>query len=1230
MHAEVNMGQWIISDETDESHVLWHEVEVTTDDIELNLSYTVSVWVNGTIWAIDGLNELLLDPQFNEPSDIPEEVREAATNVKVEARSGMIILESISDENGTFAFRMPENLVFHVTASSFAGISSNTLTAGMLITNASELTETDLFLVESNIIQGTVWLRDSPMNGSGTAWGDGISGASGAEVIATDSNGLEWRDELDDAGTFLVHLSDGNWTMSVSNADMNVASVPINASNQSDQVILVANPANITLTMRVFLDTNDDGVWENGTAITPTFNISSVNEFGIDLQVTEEMYNNETGELTVELSVGNYIIELLEDDPRDENASDYRLYSTGLPNIDIGLAASGEPLEVMIVPEYLVSGTVLMESGFPMDNSTVWLRNAAGDDFYPLVTDENGTFAEYVSHGEWYVEVAEYIADSNETEIFRGVLNIDSAISDIVWKTKTAMVVNIQLQEELTNSNITATRITAVSLDGLGNVSLGPSDNSGMISEVLMPGNWTLMLNKTETLESWTLEEGIHNSADSMVNNSWEAGVVSIQKSVLIGGKVFWDLDENDTPSSGEGIEEVNVSITSQSGFNQNVTTDAEGVWKLFVPIRDNYSVVAEKSGFATVNYTDGNNTFYTVNDTHESRDFEMSAGFVSVSGNVTDILGTSTRLDGATVTLYPASGIVRDSITITSTTYANDTLSWSGSIQPGDWIVVVEGTDSDENGGGIAIGLLEASVQDGASIDLVMEKGGLLAVSTSWLSIESEQFHAGDVTDGVEVELDLGDGVEWNMEFDSNGELEMVLPAGNVILDSDFETVQHELNLTMEYTAGLSVDVIQDTAEDRIMEFTRRVNSDLVVEVISIGEDTAVFDSSDLSEMTAIEDGDGYKVITMKLSLTYEGTEISDQFTVSGGLGVTQDAEFWSIEFLNSTGEWTDVMDVTMGIGNNNSDTSQLLTAEVEARVNLPLQNQSQTYDDGHAVNMRFTADGGPNEVSVRVNVPQQYNISLNDAPAGIGVGVGDETLVTLRIVNDGNGDDTVSVQSSLSCEGWQVTPGLSNITVAAGSERSQSFTIFAPADASSEESCMVEFTADSEGEFETQTQSTNAIISVANLVIDEGGVEPRNAEAKANADGQFIIPIRNDGFLTAQDVIVYLQADELGDTDYPQKQVTITVPANGVAYASFDYSDLPPGDARLKVTLDVIGTPTHEDSDSSAIITIKFSNMADEDGESGWLVVVIILLTGLVLYGGFKTAKKGSSGRF
>ena len=61
-----------------------------------------------------------------------------------------------------------------------------------------------------------------------------------------------------------------------------------------------------------------------------------------------------------------------------------------------------------------------------------------------------------------------------------------------------------------------------------------------------------------------------------------------------------------------------------------------------------------------------------------------MSAGVVQVSGNVTDITGGSERLEGATITLYPAAGMVRDAVTITSATYENNTLSWSTEIQPG------------------------------------------------------------------------------------------------------------------------------------------------------------------------------------------------------------------------------------------------------------------------------------------------------------------------------------------------------------------------------------------------------------------------------------------------------------------------------------------------------------------------------------------------------------------
>ena len=56
----------------------------------------------------------------------------------------------------------------------------------------------------------------------------------------------------------------------------------------------------------------------------------------------------------------------------------------------------------------------------------------------------------------------------------------------------------------------------------------------------------------------------------------------------------------------------------------------------------------------------------------------------------------------------------------------------------------------------------------------------------------------------------------------------------------------------------------MQDTAEDRILEFTRKVNSDLVVEVISITEGTIEFDVTDLTDVTAVEDGNGYKVISL------------------------------------------------------------------------------------------------------------------------------------------------------------------------------------------------------------------------------------------------------------------------------------------------------------------------------------------------------------------------------
>ena len=40
------------------------------------------------------------------------------------------------------------------------------------------------------------------------------------------------------------------------------------------------------------------------------------------------------------------------------------------------------------------------------------------------------------------------------------------------------------------------------------------------------------------------------------------------------------------------------------------------------------------------------------------------------------------------------------------------------------------------------------------------MEKDGLVSLTTSWLTIDSIEYNAGDLPDVVTVEVDLGDGV--------------------------------------------------------------------------------------------------------------------------------------------------------------------------------------------------------------------------------------------------------------------------------------------------------------------------------------------------------------------------------------------------------------------------------------------------------------------------------------
>ena len=153
-------------------------------------------------------------------------------------------------EKGSFSLRLPAERIFHVNAEHFA--TSGTVTAGMLISDASQLeNETSIFLTQSSMIRGTVYLRDNIENG--TLWGSGVPGSEDAEIIATSSSGIEWRYELSEVGDFVAHLGDGNWTFTASNELMNVSTVTIDVS-VSNEVLLIANPEPVMLNFRIFLD----------------------------------------------------------------------------------------------------------------------------------------------------------------------------------------------------------------------------------------------------------------------------------------------------------------------------------------------------------------------------------------------------------------------------------------------------------------------------------------------------------------------------------------------------------------------------------------------------------------------------------------------------------------------------------------------------------------------------------------------------------------------------------------------------------------------------------------------------------------------------------------------------------------------------------------------------------------------------------------------------------------
>ena len=1225
--VELPIGEWSISDNSDEDYILIEEVKVEDSDMTLDFTYATSVWVNGSIDAPKTAG-FTYEEWFALPAE--EKLYDNASSVPVRFHGNGLEFTAITDQFGEFSQRLPAGMTFNLNAQS----SVSNFAAGASVTVTEGMGELDALILAPTVdVVGAVYLFDNDTN-----WNQDIPNFEPIEIHATGEDGVVWTTTTDTAGLFNMAILNGTWSFSIPDAAYNADTVSdyqviVEDGMNPEPVDLITNPSNSTVTLNVFTDLGD-GVFENGTAIRPDIQLIPVSEVGQQVNITSDDYT-EDGIVDVVLGPGIYAITTNNLDASDENATDASLEINGvLDVIPVGLTGPEEAILVPIVDAWRMNGTISWANGSAMVENFL-LSTPDGSNYVPISVDENGTFATYVESGDYIVVVAPMLNGDGVTESLRMPITIgadSNARTDLSLALVEAIEVSLTLKELGTESELVGKNVVLVSHDGFGNITMNPTDADGNATQLLMPGTWSLFMNESAAQRYWTLDT---SDAPVLMNENTSLDVVYAALEVEIGGKAYWDTDEDDIADANEGVEGATVTIQGGS-IDTVVETDSTGVWRMYVPILENYTITVEKDGFGVVSYDDNSTGTYVVDNEPVSQDIEMSAAEVTVTGTITDVLDAS-RLDGASITLYGTSENQQDSVEVVGT-FADETLSFSAVVEPGQWVVVVYEDDAPFNGGGVAVGLLDAEVQDGGTIELVMSKGGWVDLSTEFTSFNLQTFNAGTdnsespVNEVVDVEVDLGDGKVWAVPLEADGTMEVLLPADSATFNSEFTTVQRDL--TMNYTAGISIENGDEGRTAVMLSYNRKTNSDLVLSVTNVEGATVLGDENrDLLATVNTSDDVNYTSIEFDVAAVYEGTEISDPFVVTGSVTVSPDQDDWSIEFYNGTvdgtDEWIESTIVQLGIG----DVAENATLEetVRARIVLPSVEAAWWLENGHDINIRFSADSGDmSEVSLNVEIPQYYGFNVTDLSSTIGVGPGGTTTASMTINNNGNGDDsfTYEVLEAPLPEGWTVTPMNGVTTIAKENMRDLAFSVTSAPDF---EEGPITITVRITSEDGTTTEEYDIEVESAriSLSFDEDRTKSRSNNFADVDPNKVIVVMENTGLRSAQLVTVYLDSDSISEMN-----VTLTMPASSTTEFEFILPEASQGITRYDVRWEVLGDDanfTTGDSDGEDF-GIEYLVQGSEETSNPIVTIAIIGLIFIILYFGFKASERArrSGGRF
>ena len=1206
--AELSHGTWILNHTLSEEMQLWEQIEVGEDDIQAEYHFEVSIRIDGTVFYEENLE--------SEPDPEEEKVLDF---VPVEFHWGGFSTVVETDGSGQFSVILPENSVVDATVQ-LSGAMLN-LVNGTRFTVTSDGPSIDgvlhdnltLLALPGYAVEGTI-----SINRAGNTLLSTYGGWQPMVVIADNAESqVRWHADVMESGDFMFALPSGNWTFDL-DADW-ISSIPedLEVDGKNDSVEIITSPMNSTITVSLFLDHSADNNASNGTAVSYPFNIvDAFNSSNIVYKVESNSTEwTQEGHAEISLEPGNYRIDISTSDPESDLFGTRIM--TGLTRFDVGLLGGTIDRSIGFDPEWRVNITFTNESGGVLSDHLVKMTNTESGWVLSHITDDEGRWNAHIPEGNWIVDIAPFETTEGVNETLRELIIASSENSgdDISMSTVEVATITIQITEG--GGRFDNQILTASSSDGLGFISLNPTNNSGFTTASLPPGNWNISLDHTDSSEGlrWTLNSTALTDS-GLVSGDNGIETFPILRWVELSYNFYRDMNSNNESDFGEGIPSVIVSLTSDSS-EQNVTSDSNGEFSTYLRSNTNWVVLAQAEGYH--NFTEE----ITLQAISTDRKAEMYTQEVSVSGRITyiDDIQFSLIADDVIIEIIPTEGLVLDSPTpeleIEDGSWNGN---WSANVEPGNWILRV----TYEEGNLIAMGLLEAEVATGYSLDLEMTEGGWFRMETEWLDYEGVSRTLADtdldnanITDEPELIINIGAGLRWVEEVNEEGYVEMLMIPGTIDASSEFEVSQR--NLTMTYTGGQGVTIRSgQEAPPVTLTHVRIANHEVSISTVSnSGSNTEYNGSVDDVQANANSEG-GFDPVEFQLSVDYLGHEPFDSFSITGETAGTDGGD-WLVEFHNGSGDWNTTAAFDMGLDNAMS------FSDLHVRVTPANQSIAHSFDNGHTISISIvsTDDGYMKTHSVTVRIPQIHGFELTEPMMeSYGIQPGESISIAVKFTNAGNGDERYEFEfDDTELPEYWVRTGATSHTIGAFVPSTHTITVTAPENASEEDFTIYMSVKDkannSYENVEIHVQTSMPSLRIVSHQNYNGG-----EDTEAGQTALYNVVVENTGLIDAQSVQLngtlcdaYSGCPETSSTGVSGSDIR-DVPANSevVFEIAFDLSEIDPDTYYFHFEINNTGFDSVEDY---SISDIKVRSPPAEESTDwlAWLLAAMLIVALLTL---------------